>query len=368
MKVNASLFPHWLSDCFSGLSHFFERIKKAVLRAFGCLDEQPLKKEPINASKKDKIPSVDKVRDKHFPSSNPTIQPPLQKQPPNATKHPSDTMSDADLAKYAESTKDTKKDLVLHEHEPIVEKPISVVEYAKVIYRENLDPRYDTPKARAEFAPKKARNQNYQKRLIAISNRFHTPHVYPVRGDGNCFCNAAVAGLVASIVKNPRIKSSILEKIKNAEAAEFPYITPDTSPNALEYGKKFSKADDFKTVLERLEGQASSEWLNDFDFTSKFSRVIRSMLLIEDNNQDAQLRSFGNEMEATFIYGLYRIFDLNIKLAILENNNQLVDPKDPNEYGVTDPLEEIQNTKKDKADFVIVLKSAHYFALINLID
>lgn len=361
MQVQPSHTQNWFTECFKTLSSVLGRITAAVLKAFGCLDTQPKKPDLINASSPFKPASpvslkIDAVKDKIIVSEK------------KAAVHQTDSMSDADLAKFEETTNDTKSDLTQHELVPIVEKPMPAAVYAKKVYRDNLDPRFDTPKARADFAPKRARNVNYQKRLLAISNRFHTPHVYPVRGDGNCFCNAAVAGIITCLVKRPELKSSIITKIKNAEASNFPYITSDTSHNALEYGVNFSKANDFKKVLKKLEDQTDLEILNDFDFTSKFSRVIRYMLLIEGNNQDAQLRTFGNEMEATFIYGLYRIFNLNIKLAVLENNNQLVDPKDPNEYGVTDPLDEINNTKNDKADFVIVLKSAHYFAMINLID
>ncbi len=89
--------------------------------------------------------------------------------------------------------------------------------------------------------------EKYRARLQSIEEYYNKPLVYPVRGDGNCFCNAAVAGLLSIPNCRENIALILREKLHTNQS----YIQPDPT-STKDHLTKFNKEDDFALVLSGL--------------------------------------------------------------------------------------------------------------------
>ena len=172
--------------------------------------------------------------------------------------------------------------------------------------------------------------QKYSKRLQSLSQFFNKEGIYPVRGDGNCFCNAVVVGLLDLMAKDPQRKQAIIAILKKTSEKQFPYVQPDNTSTAQVYSKNFSKEYDFHFVIKHLEKeQTPLNLLDNFAFAASFSRMIRYMLLCHIKETDSFIEvaeRSGEEIDMNAIVLLNTILNLNACLAVLQvSNNAQVD-------------------------------------------
>ncbi|MBA2369077.1 MAG: hypothetical protein H0V82_08660 [Candidatus Protochlamydia sp.] len=244
----------------------------------------------------------------------------------------------------------------------IVQKGMNVEKYSQEEYKGN------TPKA-----------QKYIKRLKHISAYFNKSFIYPVRGDGNCFCNAALAGLVLLIVKNNEKKEKIIQVLIEYASKTEAYTTPDQSANAPAYSKLFTKEEDFETTVQFLsDGTLSSLDFENYNFTSSFSRVLRYLICCNQANagfapNEMSLES-GSEIDMNAVVILNALFDINCKVAVLQANLNEANPVKPEEIYLiqgkdiydnsTSIINTHQNNGDQPCDFLLIRKDAHYIVLV----
>lgn len=128
----------------------------------------------------------------------------------------------------------------------------------------------------------------------------------------------------------------------------------------------FYKTEDFDKVLQQLKHQTTEELFNDDQFNAAFTRILRYILL-HVSPQDAVSPRCGTEIDITAVWDLCKIFDLNIKAAVIEGLTP-ADQRGPESFLLVhgDLNQTIINTQdhhplRDKrADFVIMRKSGHF--------
>jgi hypothetical protein len=163
---------------------------------------------------------------------------------------------------------------------------------------------------KSEFSGETSRSKKYINRLSNISKYFNKLSIYPTQGDGNCFCNAAIAGLIeimhADAGRYRQMSTILLERGCSHSA---PYI------------KDFSQEADFNLVIDRLSQQPALSLLNDDAFAVSFSRIIRHLIVCEIEDKHLPLREIvredGDYIDTDAITVLNSIFDINAQAAVL---------------------------------------------------
>ena len=259
-----------------------------------------------------------------------------------------DNVANQTLSKINNPIKGLQKPPVIEEHLRIVQDPKSVQDYLNEEYK--------------GFTPQAIK---YRKRLELIGKYYEKNTIYPVRGDGNCFCNAAVAGLLS--IPNNRVNIiHVFEKKKNTNQN---YIKPD--PNSTtEHLTHFNKDKDFKIVLAGLaDTNLTTEALfKDFEFTAAFARVIRYLL----STQSEGCATNGQEMDIDDVWSLNTIFNTRVEAIVLAAPLKDFDPELPDSAYTTGSaciniryldLKSAVNPPFNKPEFLIIRKGAHFIAL-----
>lgn len=226
------------------------------------------------------------------------------------------------------------------------------------------------------------RNKKYSERMRNISQYFAKNDVYPVRGDGNCFTNSAVAGLLYVMGKDRKRSQEIAQLISSYETRDTPYILPDVTQTAPQYNKVFTKEGDFKAVLDRINGDTFeiSELIGDQSFISAFSRVIRYILVCEREQGGFEEGDIpgrcGEEIDMEAVVLLNRLFQVNASLIVLQGPNQASDPENPHEalqlvgrerfegQRIVDMSPIDSSVIEGEFDFLILRKSGHFLAML----
>ena len=267
------------------------------------------------------------------------------------------------------------------ENNAIVQKPQTIAQFREQIY----------PTTGIRFPDAIQRNTRYGERLAGVVNYFGTPVIYPVRGDGNCFCNAAVAGILHGIKQGTIDPQIILTVIQQSGSDHSAYITPDVENN-FDYMKDFRKDEDYGKVINGLEAvQHNKDTIDaladDFDFTASFSRILRYLLVINTQTEgmlfhdlfECDMTKTGKEMEAPLFVVLNKMFSLNIYVALVEGGdmsypegtnsatNACIFQPDPNAYfGQTQKIINLNDRLPDDIappSFVIIRKGGHFLTL-----
>lgn len=246
----------------------------------------------------------------------------------------------------------------------IVQKGMSVEEYAHEEYKGNTE-----------------KSKKYTQRLHHISAYFNKNLIYPVRGDGNCFCNAGLAGLVLLMVRNSEIKERVIQVLIEYAFRTEAYVTPDLSDNPPVYSKNFTKQEDFDLAIRFLsEGSLSSVDFRDYDFASSFSRILRYIICCNQKSagfapNEMSLES-GSEIDMNAVVILNTLFDINSKVAVLQCNLNQANPAKPEEVyliqgkdifdnstSIVDTTQNNEN-RNSSCDFLLIRKDAHYIVLV----
>ena len=213
--------------------------------------------------------------------------------------------------------------------------------------------------------------QRSSRRLESICKFFGVDNFIPVRGDGNCFFNAAVAGLFNYIDHNPGKKRDIIDRLEGYRGSLRPYVLEDTNITAPAYSKGFYKEGDFELVIRELRDNAPEELVTKDQFTSAFARVLRYALNHSCEEEDVGQRS-GCEVDMIAIWALNSLFGINAKLAVLEGASH-ADINGPSSFFLMhgDMAHSDQDIiditrpypiRDHEADFIIIRKSGHYFS------
>ena len=235
------------------------------------------------------------------------------------------------------------------EHLQVVQRPKSVSQYLDLEYKGS------TPEAK-----------RCRIRLHNIEMHYAKHQVYPVRGDGNCFCNAALAGLLSIPNQRENIAKIFAEKQK-----EEGYIEPDSS-SGISHLTFFNKEADLSLVISCLEKKnlTTQNLLEDYKFTSAFSRVLRYILNLE--NEELCPRINGQECDIQAIFYINAIFNIQAKGVVLASSGN-ANLESPDSAYVLDGrtlyanLREVNlteaNSELEKPEFLLVLKGAHFITL-----
>jgi hypothetical protein len=253
------------------------------------------------------------------------------------------------------------------EEAPVVEKPNPIEEYLKIVQSPKSVEKY----LDEEYKGDTSTARKYRARLEYIEKHYDKHQVYSVRGDGNCFCNAAVAGLLSIPNNRKKIAAILREKVKTDKN----YIKPDPNSTA-DHLTKFQKDDDFNIVLDGLLTRTdltTQNLLEDFNFTAAFSRVIRYIL--STTSKDLCSSTNGEETDMYSIWVLNDIFNTQAKMIVLAGLTA-VDPELPNiahvacgkslnvDEGASNvTLNTNVNSESNKPEFLIIRKSAHFITL-----
>ncbi|MCE5317667.1 MAG: hypothetical protein LLG04_09985 [Parachlamydia sp.] len=219
----------------------------------------------------------------------------------------------------------------------------------------------------------------YVERLRHLSNYFGKNRLFPTRGDGNCFANATVAGLLCLAARDPAKLTTIIKALQDGVRKTQSYVTPDTTNTAPPYSKSFTKEKDFALVLNSLQKPQGNilKLLERQDFTASFSRVIRYLCLCQQVAQggfiEVSPRS-GEDMDMHAIMYANACFGIQAKMAVLEAPVKDVNPdqsdrayiKGGTELTFDQSMVDLkQGTPQEKqADFVIIRKAGHYMAMV----
>lgn len=200
------------------------------------------------------------------------------------------------------------------------------------------------------------------RRLEAVSQFYSLTAFIPVRGDGNCFANAAAAGLLNKLAKDPAFKGELISTIQAYQESPNIYVKQDPTAQEQHY-RNFHKAGDFALVLNALAKRTPHDLFQDDAFTAAFTRILR-YVLTHVSPSDAVTPRCGEEMDNTAVWDLNKIFNLNVKVAIIEGTTP-ADSKGPHACIVSegkDCNQHIQDLSRGRqaADFVILRKSGHF--------
>lgn len=210
-----------------------------------------------------------------------------------------------------------------------------------------------------------SRSDFYAARFSNVSRFYDLKTFVPVRGDGNCFVNAAAAGLLNKLNQEPHYTAHLISILEAYESSPNIYVQPD--PQAQEsHHKSFFKAGDFRQVLEKLRSQNPNVLFHDDVFNAAFTRILRYILSHSAPKDAASLRC-GTEIDATAVWDFSRVFDLNVKVALIEGESP-ADEMGPNAFVITQGEydQSIIDTKDTRppevkdSDFVIMRKSGHF--------
>jgi len=202
-------------------------------------------------------------------------------------------------------------------------------------------------------------------RFSSIGRFFKLNTFVPVRGDGNCFVNAAAAGLLNKINKDPSYLSKLIAIIEAYENSPEIYVQKDPSAKEDQH-INFYKTKDFRQVVSKLTQLHPTILFEDDHFNAAFTRILR-YILTHSAPEDAVSKRCGTEIDSTAVWDLSRIFDLNAKVAVVEGPTP-ADSQGPDSFLVTygDMNQSIIDTKQrhsdteKTADFVILRKSGHF--------
>lgn len=227
----------------------------------------------------------------------------------------------------------------------------------------------------AEYRGETVNAKKYARRLERIASYFEMPWIRPVRGDGNCFVNAALAGLMPLIERDPEKKASIIHLVSRYAEAQEAYVSPDLISTAPFYSKKFNREDDFKLVLKTLKTPAlMDEGIKTFEFSASFARIIRYILYCNRNREKQGLDeeislTSGGDISAEIVDVLNQEFGLNVKVVILQGD-AAVDSDQENQvccyqhlYQMLD-LDQKSGAEDKTLDFLIIRKGAHFLSMI----
>lgn len=226
------------------------------------------------------------------------------------------------------------------------------------------------------FQKKTDHNEKYSRRLKSIASAFGKEWIYAVRGDGNCFCNAAVAGIVNHLNTHPERRLPFLKIVEDHRSKSDAYVSPDKTADAEnnipEHNVNFSKEKDFDTVINGLKDPIdfSDKLLSNFDFSAGFSRIIRYILFCHRKELGLDEREIplacGKEIDMGAIPLFNQIFNLNAGLAVFQGKPPFDLPKADEFLAVKgqDPVPiQINHGEKNDADFLILSKTGHFFAM-----
>jgi hypothetical protein len=205
----------------------------------------------------------------------------------------------------------------------------------------------------------------FASRFSSIGRFFNLNTFVPVRGDGNCFVNAAAAGLLNKINKDPSYLGKLIAIIEAYDTSHKIYVQKDPSAQE-EHHINFYKAGDFRQVVYKLKQLQPTLLFEDDHFNAAFTRILR-YILTHSAPQDAVSERCGTEIDSIAVWDLSRIFELNAKVAVVEGATP-ADSQGPDSFLVTygdmnqsiiDTNQRYSDTEKT-ADFVILRKSGHF--------
>ncbi len=248
---------------------------------------------------------------------------------------------------------------IIPEHLRIIQDKVSVPDYIGMQYKGN------TPAA-----------NKYSARLRAISKHLDYQTIIPTRGDGNCFTNAAAAGLLHLF---PLFKEKFLAVLRTHSQSSLPYLTPDKTSTAPTYSQQFTKKDDFNKVITHLMQYPCDSLLKDQLFLAAFSRVIRFILHIQYEHTgvplDENLLQVGENIDMLGLCALNHAFDVNAALIVLRKDKEFTDPDDfQHIYRVhgkhldsAASIIPITNLEKNK-HFYMIASGPHYILLTRYLQ
>ena len=207
-----------------------------------------------------------------------------------------------------------------------------------------------------------AQSDFFTKSFSFVSRFFNLKTFVPVRGDGNCFVNATAAGLLNKIHKDASYLGKLTSIIEAYEASPNIYVQKDLGAQE-EHHTNFYKASDFLQVLQKLKTQDPKTLFNDDLFNAAFTRILR-YILSHSAPKDAVSLRCGTEIDATAVWDLRKIFDIDAKVAVIEGATP-ADSQGPEAFLlVHGEMDQSIISKKDKslqtAEFVILRKSGHF--------
>lgn len=244
-----------------------------------------------------------------------------------------------------------------------VEKPTNTAEILPVPTEEHLKT-VQSPKSVKEYLDEEYKgdtstSKKYRTRLQNIEKHYDKHQIYSVRGDGNGFCNAAVAGLLSI----PNIRENIADILRKKLQTDNPNATP------YEIKTKFKEYHDFNSVIYGLVTIQNP--LENFTFNTAFSRVIRYML--SSASKDLCSPTNGEETGMYAIWVLNDIFNTQAKMIVLEGPKE-VDPEAPDSAHVAggktlnEGVSVVNftgnvNSESNKPEFLIIRKNDSFITL-----
>ena len=138
------------------------------------------------------------------------------------------------------------------------------------------------------------------------------------RGDGNCFTNSLAAGLMDVVKKNPDYRGTLIEKLREFQSCQDPYVLLDTGLSAPPYSQSFRKNEDFIKLIKDLE-QGKKDLGN--HTMAAFSRVLRYVLTLDQFKNvyiEGTSQRVGKELGFANIFTFNKAFGLNARVLVLE--------------------------------------------------
>jgi hypothetical protein len=231
---------------------------------------------------------------------------------------------------------------------PVIERPLTLGEFRALNFNGG------TPRA-----------EKGDQRLRLLSEFFGIHTLVPVRGDGNCFLNATIAGFLYHLGHHPEQLNAIFDRL----------LSYERSPH--DYDPRFNKEEDFQLLTNSLAFSSPNFWQlsENQAFCFAFTRVLRYIL--SHHESDGELHQHSGEaigMHAVHI--LNQVFNLNAKVAVLEAESYAgeYDPIQPTSFyriqgrnrtfpGASLTINTLMRQPLDerRADFLILYKTGHYF-------
>lgn len=256
-----------------------------------------------------------------------------------------------------------KVNKIIHELDPEIAAllPLEALEAPKTLQkpmseRAFIEHHYNGGTAQSDF---------FTKRFSCISRFFNLKTFVPVRGDGNCFVNASAVGLLNKLNKDPSYLGKLTSIIEAYQESPSIYVQKDPASKE-EHHTNFYKASDFLQVLQKLKTQDPKTLFNDDLFNAAFTRILR-YILSHSAPKDAVSLRCGTEIDATAVWDLRKIFDIDIKVAVIEGATP-ADRQGPEafllvhgdmEQSIINPKDKHPKSLND-AEFVILRKSGHF--------
>ncbi len=185
-----------------------------------------------------------------------------------------------------------------------------------------------------------SKDRIYKERVSALANYYSKHSVRKVKADHNCFYNSASAILLQKVNVDRGFRDNVIRLLQTSSSSDVPYIREA-------YEKVgFSKEVDFQTVISKLENWISQDaCLDDLEFMSAFSRVLRYVTQIEDfleGNISEEASSWQNyrDVDSASLDQFNKTFGLNCEVVVVSDGSRKISPEydvdvdDPNKVWI----------------------------------